>query len=62
MNVAFTRSVRLMRDLQKTWFMTKPENRPPDLLRLCKEAENRVDKALEEIEKPGTFFFAMTEE
>jgi hypothetical protein len=47
MNEAFVALVAHMRAIQQEWFKTKPENRPPDLLRQCKEVEGRVDKAIE---------------
>ncbi len=62
MNVEFVAAVDRMRALQKKFFRTRAENRPPDLIRLCKDAERQVDKAIEEFAKPGTFFSAMMED
>lgn len=43
----FIRIAREMRALQKQWFGTRPENRPPDLLGKSKAAERRFDEAIE---------------
>ncbi len=44
----FLRIAREMRALQKEWFSTRPENRPPDLIGRAKAAEKRFDRAIEE--------------
>jgi hypothetical protein len=38
-----------MRDLQREFFGTKPEDRRPNLVMLAKRAEKRFDEALEEM-------------
>jgi hypothetical protein len=43
----FLRIAREMRALQKEFFATRPEHRPPDLITRARAAEKRFDEALE---------------
>lgn len=49
MNQGFLTLVERMRDLQKTFFRTRYEDRTPQLLSDCKAAEKAVDEHIKRV-------------
>lgn len=47
--VGFFVLVAEMRKYQREWFRLRPEERPPDLFRKCRELERRVDAAIKSL-------------